>query len=144
MIVGRLPGDNHVVDVTLAQARAGDAHKLSFLLQFRDAAATQVAHAGAQTADELEDHRLQRTAVGYASLNAFGNEFGQTVLASALALDDTLAAQLCAGHVCCALEVTLAGTLAHGCERAHAAVALEAASLEENGFARTLIDAGKE
>src|ERR1035438_7401605 len=92
MIVGRLPGDDHVVDVTLAQAGAGDAHKLGFLLQFRDAAATQIAHAGAQAADELEDHGLQRSAVGDTALDSLGDKFGQTVLAGAFALDYAFAA----------------------------------------------------
>src|SRR5271157_6007381 len=63
-IVGRLAGDDDVVDVTFAQSGAGDAHEMRLLLQLGDAAAAHVAHAGAQAADKLEDHRLQRAAVG--------------------------------------------------------------------------------
>src|ERR1700689_3034324 len=64
MVVGRLASDNHVVHMALAQACAGDAHKLGVLLQFFDRAATQVAHARAQAAHQLKDHRLERSAIG--------------------------------------------------------------------------------
>src|ERR1035438_8677076 len=144
MIVGRLPGNDHIVDMTLAEAGAGDTHKLRFLLQFRDGAATQVTHSGAQAADELEDHGLERSAIGNAALDALRDKLGETILAGALALDYAFTAQLGTGKIGGALEVTLAGALAHGCQGAHAAIALEAASLIENGFAGALVDAGKE
>src|ERR1017187_5951926 len=134
-IVGRLAGDDYVVDVTLAQAGAGDAHEMRLLLQLGDASAAHVAHAGAQSADKLEDHRLQRAAVGHASFDALGNELGETVLAGAFALHHALGSHLRAGQIGGALEVALAGALAHGGQRAHAAVALEAAPLVEDGFA---------
>src|ERR1017187_6798406 len=51
MIVGRLSCDDHVMHVALAQAGAADAHKLRLLLQLGDAAAAQIAHAGAQPSD---------------------------------------------------------------------------------------------
>ena len=86
MIVGRFASDDHVVDVTLAQARAGDAHKLRLLLQLRDTAASQVAHAGAQSADKLKHHRLQRSAIRHAALDSLGNKLGQAIFVGALAL----------------------------------------------------------
>src|SRR5665213_2086550 len=144
MVVRRLPGDDHIVHVTFTQSGAGDAHELRLLLQFRNVGASQVAHAGAQAADELEDHGLERSTIGDASLNALGNEFCQAVLAGSLALHHALTAQFRAGQVRGALKVALARSLAHGGQRAHASVALEAESLVENGFARALVYAGKQ
>ena len=43
-----------------------------------------------------------------------------------------------------ALEVALARSLAHGGQRTHAAIALEAASLVEDGLAGALVHAGKQ
>src|SRR5580658_5521385 len=99
MVVGRLAGDDDVVDVTLAQAGRGDADKLRLLLQLGDGAASYIAHAGTQAADELEDHGLEGSAVGDAAFDAFRDELGETVLAGAFALDDAFAAQFGTGQV---------------------------------------------
>src|ERR1035438_4092957 len=90
MVVGCLPSDDHVVDVTLTQARAGDAHELRLLLEFSDGGATHVTHAGAETANKLEDHGLERPAVGYAALDALRDKFGQAVVVGKLALHHAL------------------------------------------------------
>ena len=56
VVVGRLAGDDYVMDVTFAKASAADADKTRPLLKLRDGAAAQVAHARAQTADQLRNH----------------------------------------------------------------------------------------
>src|SRR5580658_9154343 len=86
MIVGCFAGDNHVVHVTLTQACAGDAHEARLLLKLRDGTAAEIAHAGAQAADELKDHGLKRAAIGNAALDAFRDKFGEAVFIGALAL----------------------------------------------------------
>src|SRR5947209_10048864 len=63
MIVRSFARDDHVVHMALAQTRARDAYELRLLLQFLDGRATQVAHAGLQSADQLVHHRFQRSAI---------------------------------------------------------------------------------
>ncbi len=82
MVVGSFAGDDDVVDVAFAEAGAGDANELCLLLQLLDGCAAEIAHAGAQAADELVDHGLERSAVGHASLDAFGDELGEAVAAA--------------------------------------------------------------
>src|SRR5580698_3407923 len=144
VVVWRFARDDHVVDMAFAQTSAGDAHKLSLLLQVRDGSAAEITHAGAQSADELIDHGLERPAIGHATLDAFGDELGKAVLAVAFALHDAFSRGGIARQVIAALEVTFSGALIHSSKRAHAAIAFEAASLVEDGFARALIDAGEE
>src|ERR1700738_4634427 len=144
MIVGRLAGDDDVVDMALPEAGVGDADKLRLLLQVLDGFAAQVAHAGLQAAYELVDHGLQRPAVGYAAFDALGHELRQPVLGGPLALDHAFGALLAASHVLGALEVAFPGALAHGGKRSHAAVGLEAAALVEDGLAGALVHAREE
>src|ERR1700722_9173235 len=80
MIVGRLAGNDDVVHVALAQARAGDAHELRLLLQLGNRSAAQIAHSRLEAADELEDHGLKRPAIRHPALDAFRNELGEAVL----------------------------------------------------------------
>ena len=47
-VIGRFLGDDHVVHVALAQARAGDSHEARLPLQLGDVPRAAVAHAGAQ------------------------------------------------------------------------------------------------
>src|SRR5688572_2968950 len=54
-VVGRLFGDDDVVNVRLAQAHGGGADELRLGAQVVDGAAPRVAHAGLQPADELVD-----------------------------------------------------------------------------------------
>ncbi len=92
----------------------------------------------------MVNHRLKRSSIRHPALDAFRNELREAVLAGALALHHAFSAHLGAGKVFGALKVALARTLAHGSKRAHAAIALEAAPLIENGFAGALINAGKQ
>src|SRR5579875_722651 len=86
MVVRRFARDDDVVHVALAQSGAGDAHKPRLLLQFANCSAAEIAHAGAQSADELVDHGLERPAIRHAAFNALGHKLGQAVLVGALAL----------------------------------------------------------
>ena len=88
MVVGGFAGDDDVVDVALAEAGVGDADEARVGLQLCDGAAAEVAHAGAQAADELVDHGFERAAVGDAAFDAFGDEFGEAVGAGAFARGD--------------------------------------------------------
>ena len=106
--------------------------------------APTVAHAGAESADELVDHGFERAAIGDAAFDAFGDEFAEAVGAAvALAVDDALVVVVDV-EVVGALEVALAAALGHSRERTHAAIGLEGAALVEDGFAGALVDAGKE
>ncbi len=62
------------MDVRLAQACGGDANEARLVLKLADVAATRVAHAGAQAADELRDHLGERPLVRHAPFDAFGHE----------------------------------------------------------------------
>src|ERR1035441_2710407 len=105
MIVGRLAGDDHVMHVAFAQARPRNAHELRVLLQFLHGSAAQVTHARPPSAHQLKHHRLQRSTIGYASLDSFRHKLGQPVLARPLALYHALGAELRAGEVFSALEI---------------------------------------
>src|SRR5271157_2063897 len=143
-IVGRFSRNDHIVHVAFAQAGVADAHKLCLFLKIADGCAAQIAHAGAQAANQLEYHGFKRPAVWHAPLDTLRNKLGQTVLVGALALHNALAARFRAGQIVCALEITLARTLAHGGQRAHAAIALEAAALIEDSLAGAFVHACKE
>src|SRR6202034_247042 len=137
-------GDDHVVYVALAEAGTGDANEAGALLQLFDGGAAEIAHAGAEGADPLIDHRLQRSAGGNAAFDAFGHVFGEAVTALFACRDRrTLVAREFI-DVGLALEVALAGALRHRAERAHAAIGLEAAALVEDGLAGALVHAGEE
>src|SRR5262249_31047170 len=71
-VVGRFLRDGNVVDVAFTESCRGDANELRFALQLADLGAPAVAHARAQTADELVNHRADATLVGDATLDAFG------------------------------------------------------------------------
>src|ERR1700751_3284891 len=105
VVVGCFARDDDIMHVAFAQARAGDTHKLSFLLQLLNAIATEVAHAGTKSADELINHGLERPAIGHAPLNAFRDELGEAVLPVALALHHTF--RFFAGKVGARLEIAL-------------------------------------
>ena len=92
VVVRGFAGDDHVVDVGFAQAGVGDADEARFLWSSSMVAQPQIAHAGAQAADELVDHGFERPAIGHAAFDAFGNELGEAVAAVALAVDDALVA----------------------------------------------------
>ena len=113
-----------------AQARGADADQPRFTLQRGDVRAAAVAHAGAQPAGQLVDHRRDAALVGDPSFDAFRH-------------------QLLAGfgvgiEVEFVLEVAIAAAAAHRAERAHAAILLEAAALIQDQFARALVGAGEQ
>ncbi len=91
--------------------------------------ASAVAHAGAQAAHELVDHRGHAALVRDAAFDAFRHELFRTVSAFEIEF---------------VLEVPIAAAAAHGAERSHAAVFLEAAALEQDHLARALVRAGKQ
>src|SRR5450631_1687784 len=137
-IVRSLAGDHHVVDVALAEAGAADAHEASLLQQFWNGGASAITHAGLQSADHLMDDHRDRTAVGNAPFNSLGDELGEAV-GIAVGRGDRGG-----GITLGALEVTFAGSLRHGADRAHAAIRLERTSLIENQFAGAFVSAGEE
>src|SRR3954447_21521675 len=69
VVVGRFDRHLDVVRVALLEARRGDAHQLTALLQFGDGTGADEAHRRAQTTVELVGDGGQRTAVGHLSLN---------------------------------------------------------------------------
>ena len=96
----------------------------------RDVGAAAVAHAGAQAADQLMDHRGDAALVRDAAFDAFRHQ---------------LLAGLGVGvEIELVLEVAVAAAAAHRAERAHAAVFLEAAALIEDHLARALVGAGEQ
>src|SRR5688572_24255500 len=105
-VVRRLFGDRHVVDVTLAHARIGDAHERRPGAHLFDRATAGVAHRGAQTACELMQDLYERALVRHAAFDAFRHELLQLLG--------------------CVLEVAIlrAMRLRHRTERAHAAIRL--------------------
>ncbi len=144
MVVGGFAGDDDVMDVRLAEAGVGDADEAGVGLELGDGGAAEVAHTGAQAADELVDHGFKRAAVRDAAFDALGDEFGEAVLGGTFAGSEVGALGFAGFEVVLALEVALAGALGHGGERAHAAVGLEGAALVEDGFAGAFVDAGEE
>ena len=91
--------------------------------QLVDRRAADVAHAAAKTADHLEQHVAHGAAIRHAPLDALGHQ----LLRRQLAL----------------LEVAIGASVLHRRETAHAAHHLEAASLEQERFARALLRAGE-
>ena len=116
VVVGGFAGDDDVVDVASRRPALEMRMKRAFCLQLFDGGAAEVAHAGAQAADELVDHGFERAAVRDAAFDAFGDELGEAVLAAGASRAVTVAALGARrlGHVLAALEVALAGALRHG------------------------------
>ena len=111
----------------LLEARRGDAHETALHPQLVDGARTGVEHRLPQAAEQLVDHRRDRSAVGHLALDALGDEL------------------LVAGHIRLEVAVTrVARLLAAGLkrtQRAHAAVALELLAVDEDQIARALVGA---
>src|ERR1022692_365634 len=85
----------------------------------------------------MHDHG-DRTAIGYASLNALRDKLAQAVGIAVISRDGGR------GITFRVLEVALAGTLSHGANRSHAAIGLEGATLIEDQFTGTFISTGEE
>ena len=96
---------------------SGHAHELR-ALQRGNVRGTAVAHAGPQAANDLVHHFEHGAFVRHAATDTLGNKFLEVVF--------------------CVLEVTVFRTFLHGFQRAHAAVAFEAAAFVNDGFARAL------
>ena len=92
--------------MALLETTGGDAHKGAFGAEVGKVFGTEVAHAGAQASNKLEDDIAQVATERDAAFDAFCDEFPRGVLA-----------------------VTVAGALAHGFEAAHAAVFFKCPSL---------------
>src|SRR5262249_44258701 len=73
-IIRALARDDDIVHVTLAHARARDAHELGLLVQLLQGLRTHIAHGGAQAAAELVQHGRRRALVRYLAFDAFGHE----------------------------------------------------------------------
>src|SRR5262249_53538955 len=127
-VVRRFFGDDDVVHVAFAHARGGGAKELGVALQGGGVPAPAVAHAGAQAADELMDHRGDAALVRDAPLDALGD---QLVRGVARRVEIELV-----------LEVAIAAAAAHRADRSHAAVLFEAPALIQDDFARALVGAG--
>src|SRR5690606_23202147 len=122
-VVRRLFGDLHVVDVALTLTGAADLHELRLGTHFLDGGAADVAHRRAQATHQLVDNATDRAAIRHATFDALGYQF------------------VGIGRI---LEITVLAALFHRRQRAHAAVALVAATLEQFGFTRRFLGTGKQ
>ena len=120
-VIRRFLGDRDVVHVRFAEAGGRDANQLGLALQLGDRRAAAVAHAGAQAADQLVDHRGDAAFVRDASFRCLP--------ARSFVARPAFEVEL-------VLEVAVAAAAAHRADRAHAAVVLVAAPLVENDLAR--------
>src|SRR4051812_22243733 len=123
-VVRSFLGDDHVVDVTLAEPRRGNPHELRLGVEVRDRRATEIAHRGAQPADQLVQRLAQRALVRHATLDAFGNQ---------------LRRRLDVG-----LEVAVLRPFLHRADRSHAAIRLIRAALIQDDLARRLVGTGEQ
>ena len=107
--------------------------------------AAEISHPRAQTADQLIDHRLQRSAMRHPAFDPFRHKLRQPVLrcGPSRAVSEGRSPPRLA-HIVLALEVALARTLRHRRERTHAAIRLERPPLVQNRLARAFIHARKQ
>src|SRR5690348_9379676 len=124
VVIRRFLRDLHVVDVGFAHARGGDLDEIGLGAHLVDGAAAGVAHARAEPSHELQDDGGDRALVRDAALDAFGH-------------------QLVGVHLRI-LEIAVARSLLHGAQRAHAAIRLVRAPLEELDLAGGFLAAGEE
>src|SRR5438132_3284452 len=123
VVIRRFLRDLHIVDVGFAHPRRRDLDERSPRAHVLDRAATRISHARAQSAHELRDDRGRRLLVRDATLDAFWHKLVGVHLG--------------------VLEVAIARALLHGAERAHAAIGLVGAPLEELDISRCFFTAGK-
>src|SRR5207253_7750497 len=127
-VVRRFLRNLHVVHVALARAGRRDANQLRLPLQLANGRAAAVAHAGAETADELMNHRGDAPFVRDAPFDPLRHE----LVAGAPAFEIEFV-----------LEIAVAAAAAHRANRPHAAVLLVAAPLEEDQLAGAFVRAGE-
>src|SRR5205085_4481104 len=109
-----------------ADACGRDLHELGLAAHLVDRRAAAIPHRGADPAGHLEDDRDHRALVRDTAFDAFGHQLvGVRVGARVV------------------LEVAVGAALLHRADRAHAAVALVAAALEQHDLARRLFGAGE-
>src|SRR5687767_6987522 len=128
-IVRRFLRDGHVVHVALAGAGGCDANQLRAPLELGNGGTAAVAHAGAQTPDELVNHGRDAALVRDAAFDALGDE---------------LVGRAATFEIELVLKVPIAAAAAHGADRSHAAVLLVTPALEQDQLAGTLVGAGEE
>src|SRR6266481_4302060 len=122
-VVGGFAGDDYIVNVAFAKTGGSDAHEFAALGEGFQVFGADVAHAAAQTADELIGEGGQGAFVRDAAFDALGHGFA--------ALDFVF------------LGVAVGGAFFHGGGGAHAAIGLEGAALVENRFAGGFFGAGE-
>src|SRR6267154_388645 len=123
-IVRAFTRNGDVVDVAFAQARAGDAHELRLLMEFREVARTDIAHRGAQATGELVHDVADRTFIRHLALDALGHQLERIL--------DVL------------LEVAVGRAARHRADRTHAAIGLVGTALPQKHFAGRLVGAGQQ
>src|ERR1700684_1879808 len=69
-VVRALARDGDVVNVAFAQACAGDAHELRFVVEFGEVFRADISHRRTQATGELMHHVADRTLVGHLALDA--------------------------------------------------------------------------
>ena len=112
--------------MAFAHARSGDLDKFRLVAHLFDGGAAAVAHAGTDAASHLEDDRDQRALVGDSALDPFGHQLvGVRIAGSRF------------------LEIAVGAALLHGADRAHAAIALVTAALEQDDLSGRLLRAGE-
>src|SRR6476620_8406017 len=120
-VIRRFLRDLHVVHVALSLSGAGHLHERRLLAHLLDGGAADVAHRRAQAAGELVHDAAEWPAVRHAAFDALGHEL------------------VGVGRI---LEIAVLRAFLHRAERAHPAVALVAAALEQFGFTRRYLGAG--
>ena len=109
--------------MALTHAGVADLHEGRLAAHILDGRAPNVTHRRAQSASELVDDVAQGAAIRNAAFDAFGHEL------------------VGVGRI---LEITVLAALLHRADRAHAAIALVAAALEQFDLARRFLGARKQ
>src|SRR5262249_50798370 len=110
-IVGGFFGDDDVVHVALAQTRRRHAQEPGAVAHLADGGAPAVAHASAQTADQLIDQLREQSLIRNPALDPLGHQFAAGLLL-----------------------IAVGRALRHGAQRTHASIALESPALVQNCF----------
>ena len=110
--------------MAFSQSCISHANELSVLLHIGNGVRAAVAHRRPKPTNHLEDGIAQRSLVGNAALDAFGNELLNIILGI--------------------LEVSVTASLSHRFNRAHSSIQLVAPSLIQHLFPWAFIDSGEE
>lgn len=118
LVVRRLDNTVNVVWVGFFQSRRCDADEFAFCFQLVNCGGTCVKHGLSKAAEELVDHRTERSPVGHLPLNSLGNEL---FIARDVSLEVAISG----------VRGFLTATLERA-ERPHAPVVLELLTVDEN------------